>query len=611
MCGIVGASAHRNVSEILISGLRALEYRGYDSAGMVVQQDGGLKRLRTQGKVNDLQALLDETPLDGTCGIAHTRWATHGVPNTVNAHPHLSEDSVALVHNGIIENHDELRDELKADGYEFSSETDTEVMVHLVHRLMREGEDLFSAVRRMVTRVRGAFAIAVTSSSEPGVIVGARSGSPLVLGIGFNEHYLASDVHPLLTVTNRFVYLEEGDVVRLDTHRYDIRNQDDEPVDRPVREADLAADATQRGRYRHYMQKEIFEQPAAIAETLEGRIGTDHVLPNIFGVGADRVLEKVSQVHIVACGTSYHAGLVARYQLEELAGIPCTVEVASEYRYRHPVVPPRTLFVAISQSGETADTLAALRHAKSSGYLAALVICNVPESSIVREADLVLMTRAGPEIGVAATKAFTTQLVALQLLVLELARLVGTVKDGQVAKWTAELHQLPSLIVQALELDDQIEELAEQFVEKHHALFLGRGSHYPIAMEGALKLKEISYIHAEAYPAGELKHGPLALVDHDMPVVAVAPNNRLLEKLISNIEEVRARGGEMFVIADAEAVSSLKTRHGQVIKLDTGGMLLAPVVISVPLQLLAYHVAVLRGTDVDQPRNLAKSVTVE
>ena len=611
MCGIVGASAHRNVSEILISGLRALEYRGYDSAGIAVQQDGGLKRLRTPGKVNDLQALLDETPLDGMCGIAHTRWATHGVPNTVNAHPHVSENSVALVHNGIIENHDELRDELKAIGYEFSSDTDTEVMVHLVHRLMSEGKDLFSAVRGMVIRVRGAFAIAVTSASEPGVIVGARSGSPLVLGIGFNEHYLASDVHPLLTVTNRFVYLEEGDVVRLDTDRYEIRNRDDEPVDRPVKEADLAADAAQRGRYRHYMQKEIFEQPAAIAETLEGRIGTDHVLPNIFGVGADKVLEKVCQVHIVACGTSYHAGLVARYQLEELANIPCTVEVASEYRYRHPVVPPQTLFVAISQSGETADTLAALRHAKSSGYLAALVICNVPESSIVREADLVLMTRAGPEIGVAATKAFTTQLVALQLLVLELAQLVGTVEDGQVANWAAELHHLPGLIAKALELDDEIEELAEQFVEKHHALFLGRGSHYPIAMEGALKLKEISYIHAEAYPAGELKHGPLALVDHDMPVVAVAPNNRLLEKLISNIEEVRARGGEMFVIADAEAVPSLKTRHGQVIKLDTGGMLLAPVVISVPLQLLAYHVAVLRGTDVDQPRNLAKSVTVE
>jgi len=611
MCGIVAASTHRNVSDILISGLRALEYRGYDSAGMAVQQDGGLMRLRTQGKVNDLQALLDETALNGVCGIAHTRWATHGVPNTVNAHPHVSQDAVALVHNGIIENHDELRDELIADGYRFSSETDTEVMVHLVHRLMREGTDLFAAVRSMVKRVRGAFAIAVTSSTEPGVIVGARSGSPLVLGIGFNEHYLASDVHPLLTVTNRFVYLEEGDVVRLDTDHYEIRNQADELVERPVKEADLAADATQRGRYRHYMQKEIFEQPEAIAETLEGRIGTDHVLPNIFGVGADKVLGQVKQVHIVACGTSFHAGLVARYQLEELAGIPCTVEVASEYRYRHPVVPKRTLFVAISQSGETADTLAALRHARSSGYLAALVICNVPESSIVREADLVLMTRAGPEIGVAATKAFTTQLVALQLLVLELARLAGNAEEHQIAEWTSELHQLPGLIARALELDSEIEELAEQFVEKHHALFLGRGSHYPIAMEGALKLKEISYIHAEAYPAGELKHGPLALVDHDMPVVAVAPNNRLLKKLISNIEEVRARGGEMFVIADAEAVASLKTRHGQVIELDTGGMLLAPVVITVPLQLLAYHVAVLRGTDVDQPRNLAKSVTVE
>lgn len=611
MCGIVAASTHRNVSEILISGLRALEYRGYDSAGIAVQQDGGLMRLRTQGKVNDLQALLDETAVNGVCGIAHTRWATHGVPNTVNAHPHVSQDTVALVHNGIIENHDELRDELTANGYRFSSETDTEVMVHLAHRLMREGNDLFAAVRSMVKRVRGAFAIAVTSSAEPGVIVGARSGSPLVLGIGFNEHYLASDVHPLLTVTNRFVYLEEGDVVRLDTDHYEIRNQDDAPVERPVKEADLAADATQRGRYRHYMQKEIFEQPEAIAETLEGRIGTDHVLPNIFGVGAEDVLRQVKQVHIVACGTSFHAGLVARYQLEELAGVPCTVEVASEYRYRHPVVPQNTLFVAISQSGETADTLAALRHARSSGYLAALVICNVPESSIVREADLVLMTRAGPEIGVAATKAFTTQLVALQLLVLELARLAGNAEEHQVAEWASELHQLPGLIARALELDNEIEELSEQFVEKHHALFLGRGSHYPIAMEGALKLKEISYIHAEAYPAGELKHGPLALVDHDMPVVAVAPNNRLLEKLISNIEEVRARGGEMFVIADAEAVASLKTRHGQVIELDTGGMLLAPVVITVPLQLLAYHVAVLRGTDVDQPRNLAKSVTVE
>jgi glucosamine--fructose-6-phosphate aminotransferase (isomerizing) len=611
MCGIVAASGQRNVSEILISGLRALEYRGYDSAGIAVQQDDTLKRLRTEGKVKDLEALLEETPLNGNCGIAHTRWATHGVPNTNNAHPHLSEQSIALVHNGIIENHEELREELCAAGYEFSSETDTEVLVHLVHRLVSEGNDLFGAVRKAVKRIHGAFAIAVVSDGEPGVIIGARAGSPLVLGIGFNEHYLASDIHPLLAVTNRFVYLQEGDVVRLNTSGYDILDREDKRVERPVKEADLAADAVQRGNFRHYMQKEIFEQPAAVAETLEGRIGADHVLPNIFGVGADDILKQVRQVHIVACGTSYHAGLVARYQLEELAGIPCTVEVASEYRYRNPVVPENTLFVAISQSGETADTLAALRHAKDSGYLATLVICNVPESSIVREADMVLMTRAGLEIGVASTKAFTTQLVALQLLVLELAQLMGQIDDQKIAAWTRELSLLPELITKALELDSQIELLAEKFVEKHHALFLGRGSHYPIAMEGALKLKEISYIHAEAYPAGELKHGPLALVDHDMPVVAVAPNNRLLEKLISNIEEVRARGGEMFVIADAEAVSSLKERHGEVIELDTGGPLLAPVVLTVPLQLLAYHVAVLRGTDVDQPRNLAKSVTVE
>ena len=611
MCGIVAASAHRNVSEILISGLHALEYRGYDSAGIAVQKDGALVRLRTEGKVKDLEALLEATPLDSSCGIAHTRWATHGVPNTSNAHPHLSDQSIALVHNGIIENHDELRGELQAAGYAFNSDTDTEVMVHLVHRLVSDGNDLYSAVRKVVKRIHGAFAIAVVSAEEPGVIVGARAGSPLVLGIGFNEHFLASDVHPLSAVTNRFIYLEEGDVVRLNTSRYEIRDREDEPVVRPVIETDLAVDAAQRGNFRHFMQKEIFEQPAAVAETLEGRIASDHVLPNIFGVGADDILKQVEQVHIVACGTSYHAGLVARYQLEELAGIPCMVEVASEYRYRNPVIPKNSLFVAISQSGETADTLAALRHARGAGYLATLVICNVPESSIVREADLVLMTRAGLEIGVASTKAFTTQLVALQLLVLELAQLKGQVEDQQIAAWTRELNQLPDLIARALELDGQIELLAEQFVEKHHALFLGRGSHYPIAMEGALKLKEISYIHAEAYPAGELKHGPLALVDHDMPVVAVAPNNRLLEKLISNIEEVRARGGEMFVIADAEAVTSLKERHGQIIKLDTGGMLLAPVVLTVPLQLLAYHVAVLRGTDVDQPRNLAKSVTVE
>jgi len=611
MCGIVAATTHRDVREILINGLHTLEYRGYDSAGIAMQRDGAIERLRTEGKVRDLEALLERTPLQGHCGIAHTRWATHGAPNTINAHPHVSGATVALVHNGIIENHDELREELQAAGYECVTETDTEVMAHLIHRLLAEGNDLFAAVRQAVKRLRGAFAIAVVSAEEPGVIVGARAGSPLVLGIGFQEHFLASDIHPLLSVTNRFVYLDEGDIVRLDTSAYEVRDRNDAPVERQVVEADLTADAVQRGAYRHYMQKEIFEQPRAVAETLEGRIGADRVMPNIFGVGADDTLRQVRQVHIVACGTSYHAGLVARYQMEELAGIPCTVEVASEYRYRQPVVPPNTLFVAISQSGETADTLAAIRHARASGYLATLAICNVPESSIVREAGMMLMTRAGMEIGVASTKAFTTQLVALQLLVLQLVQLHGSADREQLAVWISQLHQLPARIEQALQLDERIERLAAAFVEKHHALFLGRGSHYPIAMEGALKLKEISYIHAEAYPAGELKHGPLALVDHDMPVVAVAPNNVLLEKLISNIEEVRARGGQMFVIADAEALSSLKERHGMVVELETGGPLLAPVVLTVPLQLLAYHVAVLRGTDVDQPRNLAKSVTVE
>jgi glucosamine--fructose-6-phosphate aminotransferase (isomerizing) len=610
MCGIVAASAHRDVVDILVSGLRTLEYRGYDSAGIAMQNGAGLKRLRTYGKVKELETLLRETPLQGECGIAHTRWATHGVPNTVNAHPLMSRDDIALIHNGIIENHEELRVELQGQGYVFTSETDTEVMAHLVNRLMSEGNDLFTAVRKAAKRLRGAFAIAVLSSAEPGVVVGARVGSPMVLGLGFNENFLASDIHPLLPVTNRFVYLEEGDVVRFDTAGYQIRDRDDRPVERPVKEADVSADAVQRGDYRHYMQKEIFEQPQVVAETLEGRIGVDHVLPNIFGVGADAMLSRVRNVHIVACGTSYHAGLVARYQLEQLAGIPCMVEVASEYRYRSPVIPADALFVVVSQSGETADSLAALRHAKESGYLATLAICNVPESSIVRAADYVLMTRAGLEIGVASTKAFTTQLVALQLLVLTLAQLNGGSAEA-IAGWVTELHGLPEKLNQALALDERIKQLAEKFVDKQHALFLGRGSHYPIAMEGALKLKEISYIHAEAYPAGELKHGPLALVDRDMPVIAVAPNNHLLQKLISNIEEVRARGGEMLVIADAQAGASLKPRHGEIIELDTGGPLVAPVVLTLPLQLLAYHVAVLRGTDVDQPRNLAKSVTVE
>jgi glucosamine--fructose-6-phosphate aminotransferase (isomerizing) len=610
MCGIVAASARRDVTAILMSGLHALEYRGYDSAGIAMQVNGGLERQRTEGKVSRLDELLAKHPLQGQCGIAHTRWATHGVPSERNAHPILVGGKVALVHNGIIENHEELRRELLAAGCEFTSETDTEVMVHLIVSLMDAGHDLCQAVREAVQRLNGAYAIAVVSAAEPGVVVGARKGSPMVLGLGEGEHFLASDIYPLLPETRRFIYLEEGDVVTLDTDGFRILDDAGLPAERQVKIAAMSADAVQRGDYRHYMQKEIFEQPQAVAETLEGRISATRVLPNIFGVGAEEKLAAVENVHIVACGTSFHAGLVARYQLEQMAGIPCSTEVASEYRYRRPVVPPNTLFVTISQSGETADTLAALRHARQAGYLATLAICNVPESSVVREADLVLMTRAGPEIGVASTKAFTTQLVSLQLLLLELARLNGYQQDKYEAH-VAALNHLPDLLNQALELDPVLAKLAHDFADKHHALFLGRGSHYPIAMEGALKLKEISYIHAEAYPAGELKHGPLALVDADMPVVAVAPNNNLLEKLVSNIEEVRARGGQLFVIADSGAVSSFSERHGKLIKLDTGGPLLAPVVLTVPLQLLAYHVAVLRGTDVDQPRNLAKSVTVE
>ncbi len=610
MCGIVAACAGRNIRDILIAGLHTLEYRGYDSAGIALQQDGCLARRRTAGKVKDLEALLQSSPIDGHCGISHTRWATHGAPNTENAHPHTSSDQLALVHNGIIENHEELRQELEQSGSCFSSDTDTEVMVHLIAWLMESGLDLFAAVRQAVERLRGAFAIAVVSAAEAGVVVGARKGSPLVLGVGNGEHFLASDIYPLLGETDRFVFLQEGDVVRLDAQSYAVVDMNDQPVRRPVKQVDTRADAVQRGDYPHYMLKEIFEQPQAVAETLEGRLSANTVLPNIFGVGADDLLKQVRQIHIVACGTSYHAGLVARYQIEQLAGIPCQAEIASEYRYRRPVVPENTLFVAISQSGETADTLAALKHAKQAGYITTLAICNVAESSIVREAELVLMTRAGPEIGVASTKAFTTQLVALQLLMLELARLNG-LDEAIYAKYVGDLNHLPELLNEALRLDGEFEALSAAFKDKNHALFLGRGSHYPIAMEGALKLKEISYIHAEAYAAGELKHGPLALVDAEMPVFAVAPNNTLLEKLISNIEEVNARGGELYVIADSEVLSSFQQRHGRVIGLDTGGPLLAPVVMTIPLQLLAYHVAVQRGTDVDQPRNLAKSVTVE
>jgi glucosamine--fructose-6-phosphate aminotransferase (isomerizing) len=610
MCGIVAAAARRNIRDILITGLHTLEYRGYDSAGIALQQDGYLARHRAAGKVKDLEALLESSPINGHCGISHTRWATHGAPTTENAHPHASGDQLALVHNGIIENHAQLRQELQQSGCQFNSDTDTEVMVHLIAQLMESGLDLFSAVRKAVGRLRGAFAIAVVSAAEPGVIVGARRGSPLVLGVGDGENFLASDIYPLLAETDRFVFLAEGDAVSLNADGYQIVDVNDQPVDRPVKQVETRADAVQRGDYPHYMLKEIFEQPQAVAETLEGRLSANAVLPNIFGVGAEDILKQVRQIHIVACGTSYHAGLVARYQIEQLAGIPCQAEIASEYRYRRPVVPENTLFVAISQSGETADTLAALKHAKEAGYTATLAICNVAESSIVREAELVLMTRAGPEIGVASTKAFTTQLVALQLLMLELARLNGVDNDVY-ARYVADLNHLPELLNEALSLDGEFKALSAAFKDKNHALFLGRGSHYPIAMEGALKLKEISYIHAEAYAAGELKHGPLALVDAEMPVFAVAPNNTLLEKLISNIEEVSARGGELYVIADTDVISSFQDRHGYVIGLDSGGPLLAPVVMTIPLQLLAYHVAVQRETDVDQPRNLAKSVTVE
>ncbi len=611
MCGIVAAAAQRDVVPILIAGLKALEYRGYDSAGLcVLDGDRALERLRTQGKVRELETLWHAHPVHGDTGIAHTRWATHGAPNESNAHPHWSHETVAVVHNGIIENHAALRAELRAQGYQFDSQTDTEVIAHLIHREMARGVNLREAVSAATRQLHGAYAIAAISREEPGHVVGARRGSPLCVGLGAGEHFLGSDAQALIQVTRRFVYLEEGDVVEVRRESMQVYDAEGNAVTRAVLTSEFSADAVERGEYRHYMLKEIHEQPTAVANTLEGRISEDRVLPNIFGVDAEALLRRVRRVQIVACGTSFHAGLVARYWMEDIAGIPCSVEVASEYRYRHAVVAPDTLFVAISQSGETADTLAALREGKQRGYLGALSICNVPESSLVRESDLVLMTRAGPEIGVASTKAFTTQLAALALLVLELARLNG-VPQEQLSRRVAQLAGLPRVLGEALSLNAEIARLAEQFVHKHHALFLGRGVQYPVAMEGALKLKEISYIHAEAYPAGELKHGPLALVDEDMPVVAVAPNNQLLEKLKSNLEEVRARGGELFVFADETAASTLHGSRGHLIRVPDGGGFIAPAVFTVPLQLLAYHVAVLRGTDVDQPRNLAKSVTVE
>jgi len=609
MCGIVAAAAQRDVAPLLIVGLKALEYRGYDSSGVAVLDGGTIQRVRAKGKVREMEALYLAHPFPGGTGIAHTRWATHGVPNEANAHPHVA-GRVAIVHNGIIENYANLRAELQARGHVFTSETDTEVMAALIDQRIGEGMKLREAVLATVRELEGAYAIAVISRDEPGHVVGARRGAPLLVGVGIGENFLGSDAQALIQVTNRMLYLDEGDVVEITRDSVQVYTLDGHPVERAVHESELSSDAVERGEYRHYMQKEIFEQPSAVANTLEARIGPHGVLPNIFGIDSDALLQRTRGLHIIACGTSYHAGLVAKYWIEEYARLPVSVEVASEYRYRETVVPPDTLFVAISQSGETADTLAALRESHRRGYLGTLVICNVPESSLVREADLKLMTRAGPEIGVASTKAFTTQLAALALLALELARRNGLALP-RYAALCAELQHLPRAIENALRLEPAIIELAGEFIHRQHALFLGRGAHYPVALEGSLKLKEISYIHAEAYPAGELKHGPLALVDEDMPVVAVAPNGPLLDKLKSNLQEVRARGGRLIVFADGAAGMDDMAAHGAMLRVESGGSFIAPAVFTVPLQLLAYHVAVLRGTDVDQPRNLAKSVTVE
>ncbi|MBL3599500.1 MAG: glutamine--fructose-6-phosphate transaminase (isomerizing) [gamma proteobacterium endosymbiont of Lamellibrachia anaximandri] len=608
MCGIVGGIAQRDVVPIMMEGLSRLEYRGYDSAGIaVLDQAENMQRIRSVGKVAMLQEMVDSGNVSGNLGIAHTRWATHGMPAERNAHPHMSGEQVAIVHNGIIENYALLRKELEGQGYRFTSETDTEVIAHLLGSILKDEQDLLKAVQKSITRLVGAYGLAVVSTNDNDRMVVARAGSPLVIGIGVGEHFIASDVFALLPVTQRFVFLEEGDVAEITRESVRIFDNEGNPVKRPERTSELSASTAEKGPYRHYMLKEIFEQPSVIAETLEGRIHKGRLLEDSFGHEAKALLDKTKSVHIIACGTSYHAGMVARYWLEE-AGVPCSVEVASEFRYRKVVVPDDTLFITISQSGETADSLAALRGSREMGYIGSLTVCNVPESSLVRESNAALMTRAGPEIGVASTKAFTTQLVALRLLTLALARRFGMTPQ-QEEVYVNELHALPRQVEVVLELSDAIKEMANAFSEKNHALFLGRGTFYPIAMEGALKLKEISYIHAEAYPAGELKHGPLALVDAEMPVVCALPNDPLLEKVISNLQEVRARGGELFLFSDHDVQIDLD--RFQNLTLADIYPSTAPIVYSVPLQLLSYHVAVLKGTDVDQPRNLAKSVTVE
>lgn len=609
MCGIVAGVAERNVVPILIEGLKRLEYRGYDSAGLAVIHAQEIQRKRELGKVKGLEDLIAIDPIMGHIGIAHTRWATHGKPSTRNAHPHISNDKVAVVHNGIIENHEQLRNELKQQGYVFTSETDTEVIVHKIAEQLLDTETLLEAVRRTIASLHGAYALGVMYTETPDTLIACRKGSPLVIGVGIGEYFIASDVAALLPVTQRFIFLQEGDIALLKTNVLEIYDQQGQLVERPVTESQLKADAVEKGQYRHYMLKEIYEQAWAVSETLEGRFIDKRLQESSFGHNAPEVFDTIRSVLILACGTSYHAGLVARYWFEELARVPCSIEVASEFRYRNPVVSPDTLVVTISQSGETADTLAALLEAKRLGVKHSLVVCNAPESSLVRESDLVLMTRAGPEIGVASTKAFTTQLVALLMLVIAVGRRFA-LTDSQEDEIVSELFALPGNIDKALQLDADIEKLSQRFADKHNALFLGRGTHYPIAMEGALKLKEISYIHAEAYPAGELKHGPLALIDSEMPVVTVAPNNNLLEKLKSNIQEVSARGGQLIVFMD-EQLGDSDDENIWIEKMPSVSEIISPIIYTIPLQLLSYHVAVLKGTDVDQPRNLAKSVTVE
>ena len=610
MCGIVGAVAQRDVAEILINGLHRLEYRGYDSAGVaVVDPNHELHRVRCLGKVKALDEAVAIKPLIGGTGIAHTRWATHGEPSEANAHPHTS-GNFAVVHNGIIENHEELRELLKSRGYVFNSQTDTEVIAHLVEWEMRSASTLLEAVQKTVKQLTGAYGMVVLDREHPEHLVAARSGSPLVIGLGIGENFLASDQLALLSVTRRFIYLEEGDIAEITRRTVDIYDANGQKVEREVHESNLENDAAEKGKFRHFMQKEIYEQPNALINTMEGRILHNNVIVDAIGNGTSEILEKVEHIQIVACGTSYNAGMTARYWFEALAGVSCDVEIASEFRYRKFVTRPNSLLVTISQSGETADTLAALRLAKEKGYMAALTICNVSSSSLVRESDLAFMTRAGVEVGVASTKAFTTQLAALLMLVTAIGKVKGNISSEQEVEIVKALQSLPAEVEKALAFDKDIEALAEDFAEKNHALFLGRGEFYPIAMEASLKLKEISYIHAEAYAAGELKHGPLALIDADMPVIVVAPNNDLLEKVKSNIEEVRARGGQLYVFADKEA-GFTPSEGMKIITMPKVNEIIAPIFYTVPMQLLSYHVALIKGTDVDQPRNLAKSVTVE